>query len=505
MNKSIISSGSKESTEAAAEILLAGGNAFDATIAGILMSMVAEPGLTSPGGGGFLLAYPESRKPRLFDFFVNMPLGKIQDPDFFQVEVDFGDSQQQFHIGKGSVAVPGTIAGLFHIHNKLGRIPFKEIASPAIESAKKGIQLNTFQEFVFKILEPIFCHTKQGRALFCNDTALMKEGDIFRMPEFADFLDTLSIEGVDFFYKGEISDIILRSQSGGGLLNRQDLDQYKVIERDPIVTDFYDHNILSNPPMAVSGILIDFTLKLLNLRKSGDRCVSISDLSYAFEITNMAREKHLHRPIDSVNFNTVFDSCKDMYLNQIENFSSGRFPEDRFGSTTHISVIDKEGNASSATTTNGEGCGSILPEAGFMMNNMLGEEDLNPDGFFLHPPGSRLPTMMAPTIVLKNGKPVLVTGSAGSNRIRSVVIQMIVNTLCNGMDIIKSTDLPRIHLEGDTLHAEPGVPDDELDKLSNHFKIKRWHDKNVFFGGCNSVMNDKGAGDPRRWGYTVTV
>ena len=136
---------------------------------------------------------------------------------------------------------------------------------------------------------------------------------------------------------------------------------------------------------------------------------------------------------DSVNFNTVFESYKDMYLNQIENYSSGRFPEDRFGSTTHISVIDKEGNASSATTTNGEGCGSILPEAGFMMNNMLGEEDLNPDGFFLHTPGLRLPTMMAPTIVLKNGKPVLVTGSAGSNRSRSVVIQMIVNTLCNGI------------------------------------------------------------------------
>ena len=505
MNKSIISSGSKESTEAAADILSAGGNAYDATIAGILMSMVAEPGLTSPGGGGFLLAYPESRKPKLFDFFVNMPNKKIQDPDFFQVEVDFGDSQQQFHVGKGSVAVPGTIAGLFHIHKKLGKIPFKEIASPAIESAKKGIKLNCFQEYVFKILEPIFCHTERGRSLFCIGNNLMKEDDIFRMPDFADFLDTLSIEGVDFFYKGEISDIILNAQSNGGLLQRQDLDQYKVIERDPIVTNFYNHHILSNPPMAVSGILIDFTLKLLNLKHSDQSKITLSDLAYAFEVTNMAREKHIHKPADYINFNTVFESYKDIYIKQIEQHSIGGFPEDRFGSTTHISVIDKYGNASSATTTNGEGCGSILPEAGFMMNNMLGEEDLNPDGFFLHPPGTRLPTMMAPTIVLKDGKPVLVTGSAGSNRIRSVIIQMIVNTLCNGMDLVKSTDSPRIHIEGNILHAEPGVPDDELDKLSKHFKIKKWHDKNVFFGGCNSVMNDKGAGDPRRWGYTVTV
>ena len=505
MNKAIISSGSKESTEAAAEILSVGGNAFDATIAGILMSMVAEPGLTSPGGGGFLLAYPESRKPRLFDFFVNMPLTKIQDPDFFQVEVDFGDSQQQFHIGKGSVAVPGTIAGLFHVHNKLGKIPFKEIASPAIESAKNGIKLNGFQEFVFQILEPIFCHTERGKSLFFNDNNLLKEGDIFKMSEFSDFLETLSIEGVDFFYKGEISDIILKSQKGGGLLKREDLDQYSIIERDPIITDFFGHHILSNPPMAVSGILIDFTLKLLNLKHKDNSSISISDLAYAFEITNMAREKHLHKPEDYLNFSNKFESYKDLFLNQIENHSSRFFPEDRFGSTTHISVIDQDGNASSATTTNGEGCGSILPQAGFMMNNMLGEEDLNPDGFFLHPKGLRLPTMMAPTIVLKDGKPILVTGSAGSNRIRSVVIQMIANTLCNGMDIVKATELPRIHLEGNTLHAEPGVPEDELDKLSKHFKIKKWHDKNVFFGGCNSVMNDKGSGDPRRWGYTVTV
>ena len=503
MKKSIISSGSKESTEAAAEIIYAGGNAFDATIAGILMSMVSEPGLTSPGGGGFLLAYPKSRHPKLFDFFVNMPLEISNNPDFFNIEVDFGDTQQKFHIGKGSVAVPGTIAGLFHIHNQLGKIPFKEIASPAIESSKKGIKLNKFQSYLFKILEPIFCHTDSGKALFCKNNSIMKDGDVFKMPELSDFLETLSIEGVDLFYKGEISDLILKSQSNGGLIQRKDLEHYSVIERDPIVTDFYGHHILSNPPMAVSGLLIDFTLKLLE--SDTQKKISISDMAYAFEITNLAREKYLHNSSNSISFRHSFESYKEIYLNQTERYSSNQLPENRFGSTTHISVIDRDGNASSATTTNGEGCGSIIPQVGFMMNNMLGEEDLNPDGFFKHRPGSRLPTMMAPTIVLKDGKPILVTGTAGSNRIRSVIIQMVVNTLCNGMNIIEATDLPRIHIEGDTLHSEPGVSEDELDRLSKHFKIQRWSDQNIYFGGANSVFEDKGAGDSRRGGYTLTV
>ena len=100
---------------------------------------------------------------------------------------------------------------------------------------------------------------------------------------------------------------------------------------------------------------------------------------------------------------------------------------------------------------------------------------------------------------------ILVTGTAGSNRIRSVIVQMIVNTLCNGMDIDDATSYPRIHLENNILHAEPGIPNEELDKLSKYFKIKKWHNQNIFFGGANSVYNNKGMGDPRRSGFTLTL
>jgi gamma-glutamyltranspeptidase/glutathione hydrolase len=167
--------------------------------------------------------------------------------------------------------------------------------------------------------------------------------------------------------------------------------------------------------------------------------------------------------------------------------------------------LDTEGNAASVTTTNGEGCGYILPGLGFMLNNMLGEEDLNPHGFHLHKPGDRLPSMVAPTIVTKDGVPVMVTGSAGSNRIRSAIVQVITNVLCGGMEIKEAVVAPRIHVEGDTLQVEPGVNEVQLRKLTDFFEIHQWNEMNLYFGGANSVTSYGGAGDPRRGGAAATV
>ncbi len=509
MNHSaIISAGSKSTAEAAAEVIQSGGNAFDGAVAGMFMAMVAEPALTSAGGGGFLMAYPENKNPILYDFFVNMPTGKCSSPEFFNINVDFGDSQQEFHIGKGSVAVPGTIAGLLHIHRKLGRIPLKEVIYPAMIAAKDGIKINSHQAYFLKILEPIICHSDLGKTAFCTENKLIQSGEKLKMPEFSDFLDTLSREGEDLFYKGEIADLIVYFQKNGGLITRKDLENYSIVERNPIVTEFHGYHVLSNPPPAVSGLLVDFILLLLQSGKTGkDHSLSISDLVNAFKVTCIARAEYLQDLSRNmhVDFRDMFEKFEKMYNEGQDFYSVDQTPENRNGSTTHISVIDKFGNAASVTTTNGEGCGYVLPQAGFMLNNMLGEEDLNPNGFHQHPPGARLPSMVAPTIVLKNGKPILVTGTAGSNRIRSVIVQMIVNTLCSDMDIESATNFPRVHLEGNVLHTEPGIPDSTLEKLSSRFILHKWSEKNVFFGGANSVLGSEGMGDPRRGGYTITL
>ena len=167
------------------------------------------------------------------------------------------------------------------------------------------------------------------------------------------------------------------------------------------------------------------------------------------------------------------------------------------GATTHVSILDKQGYAASVTTTNGEGCGYVIPEMGIMLNNMLGEEDLNPMGFHLWTRQQRLPTMMAPTVVMGKKGVELVLGSGGSNRLRSAISQVIINFFVKGMDLNSAVHAARIHLEGNVLHFEP---DTQLEDLPSDIQLHSWDDQNLFFGGVNAVTPDDACGDLRRGG-----
>ena len=164
-----------------------------------------------------------------------------------------------------------------------------------------------------------------------------------------------------------------------------------------------------------------------------------------------------------------------------------------------MSIIDSQGNAASVTTTNGEGCGYIIPGTGIMMNNMLGEDDLNPYGFHNWETTKRMSTMMSPTIVIGDSGPELVLGSGGSNRIRSAIKQVIVNKFTKNMNLEEAIEAPRIHLEENIIHCESGVNTGEL--TFPWSTIHHWHEKNLFFGGVNAVTPTNAVGDPRRSGY----
>lgn len=496
--KNIIAAGDKNTVEAAREILWVGGNAFDAAVGAMFVAMVAEPALTSAGGGGHLMAYPEGARPVLFDFFAEMPGGEVNesDLDFFGVYVNFGAARQEFHIGKGAAAVPGTVAGLLHVQEALGSISRMDLLAPAIRAAKEGVILSDIQAHLLTILEPILMHDKRGRELFAPNGALLKGGDRLVMSQFADFLDALVHEGADLVYKGEVAGIIAEWAEEGGLLGKKDLANYRVKERTPLRTAFREHTVFLNPPPAQSGLLIDVSLSLLERSGVARRSpVTLKDLVTAFDLTNRVRREHLAQGTTEGIREPL--SKQEFFPSYVERFHTP-------GATTHISILDKKGNAASLTATNGEGCGYILPEAGFMLNNMLGEEDINPGGFHRHRIGARLPSMVAPTIVVSDGRPVLLTGTAGSNRIRSVIVQMIVNVLCNGMEIKEATDAPRVHLEESVLHAEPGFPEETLLELENRYRLERWESQNLFFGGANSVTPQGGAGDSRRGGFSLT-
>ena len=220
-------------------------------------------------------------------------------------------------------------------------------------------------------------------------------------------------------------------------------------------------------------------------------------------ITNTARREVCAYPDNETQFSKLLDDeIFSQYLNSFSSEESFHQPQDKTpgrGCTTHVSVLDKEGNCASVTTSNGEGCGYILPGTGIMFNNMLGEEDLNPQGFHKWAQARRLPTMMSPSIITQDGKPMMIIGSGGSNRIRSAMVQVIINYICNGMTLKDSIDAPRIHLEGNQLLYEPGI-DISSSEFPDHILLHPFEEKNLFFGGVNAVTLTEGASDPRRGG-----
>tara|TARA_B100000029_G_scaffold515060_1_gene620326 strand:- start:876 stop:2390 length:1515 start_codon:yes stop_codon:yes gene_type:complete len=497
-----ISTGSKEATLAAEEILQFGGNAFDAAISAIFVSMTSEFALTGIFGGGTLLGIKDNEAPFVYDFFVNCP-ESLNNPnaEFKEVMVNFGNTKQKFHIGKGSIATPGNLMGLLEIQKKYGMLNLKDVLSPAKEIANSGVEITKHQSDIIKLVDPILTFDNSGKELFLKNGNLISEGDIFKNIAFADFLDILGKNGSDYFYKGEGLNIILNHCSNGGHIKKNDFNTYKVYKRESISLNYLDHDIFTNPAPSFGGSLIVFLLKLF---KNSKNKLDLFNLIKGMNLSSLARNEICKNPDDEMEINKIFkDNCFSKYLKlfQDDNVSFAK-SLDGFGSTTHVSVLDKNGNAASVTTTNGEGCGYIIPEFGIMMNNMLGEQDLNPFGFHNWNKARRLPTMISPIIICKNNKPKYILGSGGSNRIRSANIQVMFNLLHKNYSLEKAIDESRIHLEGNTLFFEPGV-NLPIESSLKGLLLNSFSDKNVFFGGVNAVSMNEAVGDKRRGGYGI--
>lgn len=510
ISRATIAAGHPKTAEAGIEMLKLGGNAFDGAVAAILASFVTETGLTSAAGGGFLLAHTHTHQNILFDFFVQTPQHrKTQTPmDFYPVYVDFGGAVQEFHIGLGSMGIPGNLAGVFEVHRKLGTLPFKVIAEPAIHYAKNGVKLNPFQHYLLTILKPIMTASPEARRVYAPSGELLQVGDTVFMKDFAATLAYLAETGAREFYEGDIAHQFVKDcQEKGGYLTLADLKNYRVIERPPLTFNYRGHTLLTNPPPSSGGTLIAFALELLSqidwnkIEFGSDRHWQL--LAQAMHLTNVARktgyDAHLYKKDVAAKFlsSEQLTTCKQQFTRAVN----------KLGSTTHISIIDKDGNAASVTTSNGEGSSYMIPGTGIMVNNMLGEADLNPSGFHQWPENCRISSMMAPTMVLKNNSPEIVLGSGGSNRIRTTILQVISNIIDGHLDVKTAVENPRIHWENNQFHLEAGLAVDNLENLAfmPQTELIQWQEKNMYFGGVNAVRKREdgtleAAGDPRRNG-----
>jgi gamma-glutamyltranspeptidase/glutathione hydrolase len=489
--RGVVAAGHPLTAKAGADVLRAGGNAVDAALAALMTSFVAEPLLTGLGAGGYMLVAPPGGAPVLLDFMVEAP-GHAADPaeraPLEAVVIDFGDAVQVFHIGASSCGVYGMPAGIAAAAERFGTVPLEQLAAPAIGYARDGIETNETQAYLWELLGPIALATAESRARYCVEGRVPHAGEVVRDPDLAEGIARLAADGAAPFYSGDIGAAVSDWVTArGGALTREDLADYETIPREPARVRYHGREVLTNPPPSAGGILIAYALGLLQRGSGPPGAHTIVD---AMEAAQGERTPAFLEGLAEPGF--------------LESFMGSRL-----GSTTHVSVLDADGWACAVTSTNGEGSGLVVPETGIHVNNMMGEQDLSPAGWFMHPPGRRLPSMMAPTVVLVDGAPELVLGSAGSNRIRSAILQVIVNAIDHGMDAQAAVDAPRVHFEDGLVYAEPGIEAEALKAAGR--QVAWFRDRNLFFGGCQAVERHhatgefSGGGDPRRGGAVVTA
>jgi gamma-glutamyltranspeptidase / glutathione hydrolase len=459
-----VAAGHPVTAEVGARILAEGGNAVDAAIAAGFASWVAESLLTGPGGGGFMLVHrARDRSTRLLDFFVTVPSGGADPATMQSVGVPFdSETTQMFLVGPASVAVPGTPRGLEHAYSRYGSLPWRELVTPAIEHARLGVEVTPTQAYLHDILAGIV-------------GPLPAVGELIRFIDFASTLERIAEEGTAFMYEGDVGQALRETAPQ---IASDDLASYRVITRRPVTARLKGHEFASNPPPSSGGVLIAYGLQRLE-RLGG---FGVADVVETMRAQDGVRD--------------------ELFASQLYRGGLVRRLVDAPSMTTHISVVDADGNAASLSCSLGSGSGVVIPGTGIYLNNMLGEHDLAG----VQRPGTRLTSMMAPSICFEDGRARLVVGSAGSARLRGAIMQVVLNVLERGLSVQDAVDAPRVHLEGDVVHAEAGI---DVSALASD-RVTQWKARNLFFGGTNAVevLPDgslAAAGDVRRGGAAQVV
>ncbi len=520
--RGVIAAGNHETAAAGVEILRAGGNAADAAVAAAFVSFISEVGFVHLGGSGMAQAFDPDRGAIVYDFFSNHPgLGRKGRPkslDFHPVWVDYGNARQSFHLGRASVAVPGNLFGLFEIARDLGRLPFAVLLQPAIRRAEEGVVLDQFQSDTCKLLEPLYTHTEGMREIFAPQGRLLRTGERLRIPGLASTLKGLADQGVTYLREGSLGRALIEDQERhGGLLTGRDLKAFQVSKRSPIGVPYRNSSVLLPPLSSLGGVLTAFATKLLSrFEPSRHTHGSAEHLRLIAEVMLSATEAR--RWLDESEPATKEDRAtrllEDSYVEGFAAKVRRRLHRREAGtgwveprgpsSTSHLSVLDEEGRAVSLTTTAGESAGYVVPGTGFIPNNMLGEDDLHPEGFHTGTPGSRIHTMITPSLVVEGDRVTGVLGTGGSTRIRSATLQVLSNLLDFGFPLPQAVDAPRIHYEG-ILQCEGGLDPAAIDQLeATGYPVNRWNTRSIYFGGAHCVGRQNhtlvGAGDPRRGG-----
>jgi gamma-glutamyltranspeptidase/glutathione hydrolase len=440
-----IAAGHPMSAETGGRVLSEGGNAVDALLASAFASFVTERPLTGPAGGGLILLHEPGGETTLLDCFFAVPTERLGEMD--EVLIDFEDAgTQTFHVGEGSVAVPGLLAGLEEVHRRFATRPWADLVEPALEIARRGsVACDEPRAFLHRILEGILLREEEGRRVFGDRTQVVTSDLCPALEQIRDVGAKAVVELIPEF--------------------ADDVAVYEVAPVEPLETSVLGHRVLAPPAPSRGGAIV----------------VDILERLAAVEGPTIEEEAR---------------AIKLAYGTSGAGLMTG---------TTHVSVVDANGTAAALSSTLGSGSGVF--RGGAQLNNMLGELDVI--GHVPRAAGTRLPTMLSPTLVLESGRPRVILGSAGSVRLAGAIAQVAWRVVAESLPVDVAIAAPRMHVDGETLHLEGGWGGD-TESLVDPWQIVRWTGLNLFFGGVQAVErrpdgNLAAAGDPRRGGAGVVV
>ncbi|MEL7310090.1 MAG: gamma-glutamyltransferase [Pseudomonadota bacterium] len=514
--------------EVGAAVLAEGGNAVDAAVAVGLALAVTLPRAGNIGGGGFMMVYDaELGTTVAIDYRERAPAAASRDM-FLDDDGDADDKEARYSYR--SVGVPGTVAGMHYALTEYGTLSWEDVLAPAIELARDGIRVsNDLSTALSRRRESLGAHPETLRVFYKPDGSSYRPGEILRQPDLAWSLQQLSDLGPDAMYRGEIGQRIVDDmRDNGGLITMQDFADYEVAIREPVRGSYRDFEIVSMPPPSSGGVLLIQMLNVLEQHDIGalgfgsaktihlmteamrtayaDRSLHLGDPDYHTADIDWLMSKAYARKISGdIDIRRARDSS-DVAPGVNQGYES---PD-----TTHYGVMDASGNAvvNTYTLNFSYGSGITAPGTGILLNNEMDDFSAkpgSPNGYGLIggeanaiAPGKRPLSSMTPTLILKDGEPVLITGSPGGSRIITTVLQVIVNVVDHQMSVLDAVAAPRFHHQWlpDRLFLEPGFSPDTiqlLQSMGHNISDRSWT-----MGSAQSISVDgpfqRGAADPRR-------
>jgi gamma-glutamyltranspeptidase / glutathione hydrolase len=522
----------KYASQAGVHILKAGGNAVDAAVATAFALAVTHPFAGNIGGGGFMLIRLAHGETVGIDYREMAPA--LSTPDMF-LKADGTVDTEKSNFGYLVAGVPGMVKGMETAWQRYGSLPWKKLLEPAIALAEKGIYLNQFDAAILeRNKKDLARYPETVKTYFKADGKPYTSQDLLIQKDLAETLKVIARRGAKAFYEGKIADQIVRDfQANGGIMTKKDLKNYQVKIRRPLTTTYQGYEVIGMPPPSSGGISIVEMLHVLNQHQLNPKKpldpqnlhLLVETMRYVFldrtrylgdpdfvevPVTKLASIGHAKAIAQKLNLVKATPS-EQLYQNvsvHEENME-----------TTHFSVIDKAGNMVSNTYTLEEAFGSkaVVKGLGFLLNNEMHDFNINPNqaniqgGIGSNPngiePRKRMLSSMAPTLVLKDGKPFLITGSPGGRTITNTVLQMILATTTYGLSLHEALRLPRLshHWMPDLVYVEKQGWDPAVLQA---LKAKGHHLIEVdLLGDLHSIRIDPETGeyqaeaDPRRAGW----